>query len=99
MKFIAPKNALEEYGEVTQLNDEGVSIKINLKDIIKRAEPDDADLDDMFERCGDDVECVFREMLGDYFDRPNFQIDDRWSPDVDEREYNDTLNSYLGDIR
>lgn len=95
----ALRNALEEYGEVTQLNDEGASIKINLKDIIKRSEPDDNDLDDMFERCGDDIECVFREMLGDYFDRPDFQIDDRWSPDVDEREYNDTLNSYLGDIR
>jgi hypothetical protein len=97
--YRALRNALEEYGEVTQLNDDGARIKINLKDIIKRAEPDEDDLDDMFERCGDEVECVFREMLGDYFDRPDFQIDDRWSPDIDEREFNNTLNSYLGDIR
>jgi hypothetical protein len=93
------RNALEEYGEVTKLNDEGAIIKINLQDIINKSEPDEDDLDDMFERCGDEIDCVFREMLGDYYDKPDFRIDDRWSPDIDEREFNDTLNSYLGDIR
>lgn len=97
--YNALRNALEEYGEVTKLNDDGTIIKINLQDIIDKAEPDENDLDDMFERCGDEIDCVFREMLGDYYDKPDFRIDDRWSPDIDEREFNNTLNSYLGDIR
>lgn len=97
--YNALRNALEEYGEVTKLNDDGAIIKINLQDIINKAEPNEDDLDDMFERCGDEIDCVFREMLGDYYDKPDFRIDDRWSPDIDEREFNNTLNSYLGDIR
>ena len=40
------RNALEEYGEVTKLNDEGATIKINLQDIINKVEPDEDDLDD-----------------------------------------------------
>ena len=93
------RNALGEYGEVTKLNDEGATIKINLQDIINKAEPDEDDLDDMFERCDDGIECVFREMLGDYYDKPDFRVDERWSPDIDERDLNITLNDYLGDIR
>ena len=93
------RNALEEYGEVTKLNDEGATIKINLQDIINKMEPDEDDLDDMFERCDDGVECVFREMLGDYYDKPEFRVYDRWAPDIDERNFNSILNDYLGDIR
>jgi hypothetical protein len=93
------RNALEEYGEVTKLNDEGATIKINLQDIINKVEPDEDDLDDMFERCDDGAECVFREMLGDYYDKPDFRVDDRWTPDIDERNFNSILNDYLADIR
>ena len=93
------RNALEEYGEVTKLNDEGATIKINLQDIINKVEPDEDDLDDMFERCDDGAECVFREMLGDYYNKPDFRVDDRWTPDIDERNFNSILNDYLADIR
>lgn len=95
----ALKSALESYGEVIKMNDEGVIVKINLQDIIDGTSPDEDDLDDMFERCDDDVECVFRELLGDYYDKPDFRVDDRWYPDIDENNFNEVLNDYLGDVR
>jgi hypothetical protein len=93
------RNALGEYGEVTKLNDDGATIKINLQDIIDKEEPAEVDLDEMFERCEDDAECVFRELLGNYYDKPDFRVDDRWTPDINERNFNDVLNDYLGDVR
>jgi len=93
------RTALESIGEVTKMNDEGVNLKINLQEIIDNMSPDEDDLDDIFERCDDDNECVFRELLGDYFDKPDFRIDDRWYPDINENYYNQILNDYLGDVR
>jgi hypothetical protein len=93
------QNALEEYGNVTKLNDEGATIEINLKTVIDNHGVNEDDLDDYFERCEDSYECVFDELMGDYYEKPDFRIDDRWTPDVDERYFNETLNDYLGDVR
>jgi hypothetical protein len=93
------RTALESIGEVTKMNDEGVNLKINLQELIDNMAPDEDDLDDVFERCDDDNECVFRELLGDYFDKPDFRIDDRWYPDINENYFNQVLNDYLGDVR
>jgi hypothetical protein len=93
------QNALEDYGTVTKLNDEGATIEINLKTVIDNHGINEDDLDDYFERCEDSYECVFDEIMGDYYDKPDFRIDDRWTPDVDERYFNEILKDYLGDGR
>jgi hypothetical protein len=93
------QNALEEYGNVIKLNDEGATIEINLKTVIDNHGVNEDDLDDYFERCEDRYECVFDELMGDYYEKPDFRIDDRWTPDVDERYFNEILNDYLGDVR
>jgi len=95
----ALQNALEEYGTVTKLNDEGATIEINLKTVIDNHGVNEDDLDDYFERCEDSYECVFDELMGDYYEKPDFRIDDRWTPDVDERYFNEILNDYLGEVR
>jgi len=95
----ALKSALEEYGEVTQLNDEGAIIRIDLQKIIENLGVNEDDLDSYFERCGDRYECVFDELMGDYNDKPDFRVDDRWTPDVNEDYFNEILNDYLGDVR
>jgi len=95
----ALKSALENYGEVTQLNDEGAIIRINLQTVIDNHGVNEDDLDDYFERCEDRYECVFDELMGDYYDKPDFSIDERWSPDVNENYFNEILNDYLGDVR
>jgi len=93
------QNALEEYGIVTKLNDEGATIEINLKTVIDNHGVNEDDLDDYFERCEDSYECVFDELMGDYYEKPDFSIDDRWTPDVNEIYFNEILNDYLGDVR
>jgi len=95
----ALQNALEEYGEVTKLNDEGAIIIIDLQKVIENHGINEDDLDSYFERCGDRYECVFDEVMGDYYDKPDFSIDERWTPDVNEDYFNEILNDYLGDVR
>ena len=93
------RDALEEYGEVTKLNDEGVNITINLKDVADKMGVGDDELDEYYENCGDDnPSCVFDEIMGQYYDKPRFRIDDRWSPDIDDEDFNSYLNDRLYDI-
>jgi len=95
----ALQSALEDYGEVTKLNDEGAIIIIDLQKVIENHGVNEDDLDDYFERCEDRYECVFDELMGDYYDKPDFSIDERWTPDVNEDYFNEILNDYLGDVR
>lgn len=93
------RNALSEYGEVVRLNDEGALIRIDIQTIIDSSGIDEDELDEIFEeRCDGSTQCVFGELVGDYFDRPNFSVDDRWTPDVDDEGFNDTLSDRLSDI-
>jgi hypothetical protein len=93
------KSALEEIGEVIKMNDEGVTLRIDLQKVIDDVSPDEDDLDEMYDRCDDSPECVFRELIGDYYDKPNFYVDSRWSPDVNENYFNEVLYDRLSDIR
>jgi hypothetical protein len=92
------KEALSDYGDVLKLNDEGAIIRVNLGDIINNMSFDEDQVDGFFETCGDDPSCVFQEMLGDYYDKPRFSLDDRWYPDIDENDFNSYLNDRLGEI-
>ena len=92
------KSALEEYGEVLNLNDEGALIKINLTSVIDNIGADETEVDDAFERCNDDPSCVFGELLGDYYDKPRMRLDDRLYPNIDEEDFNSYLNDRLYDI-
>jgi hypothetical protein len=93
------RNALETYGDLTQLNDDGARITIDLQEYVDKIGVSDDDLDQYFENCGDDdLYCVFNEILGAYGDKPDFNIDSRWSPDIDERNFNNILDDKLNDI-
>jgi len=97
----ALESCLEEYGEVIKLNDEGAVVRINLQTIIDNYGVDEDDLDNYFDNCNDNYQCVFEELMGEYNDKPDFRrkIDDRWTPDVNEDYFNEILNDYLGDVR
>ena len=90
------KGNLEEYGRVEQMNDEGVILHVNIEPYLD--DLDESWFDDYMERCGDDFECVFYEMVrNDDIDKPKFSIDDRWYPSIDERNFNDMLSDYLSE--
>ena len=93
------KDALEEWGEVIKMDDTGVRVRIDtakyIEDYIDYY--GDESFEDAFERCNEDVECVFVEIL-DNIDKPNFSIDERWYPSIDSGNFNDTLSDRLAEI-
>jgi hypothetical protein len=95
MLYKTLKEATEELGEVTQFNDEGVVINIDMEKYLN--DLDDGWYEDYMERCDDDLRCVFGEMIGNEIDKPKFSIDDRWYPSIDGGNFNDMLSDYLSD--
>jgi len=92
------RSALEEYGDVTQLNDEGVKIRIDLRTVIDNMGLGEEEVDEIFERCDESASCAFDEMMGEYYEKPKFRLDDRWSPDIDDEDFNSHLNDRLSEI-
>lgn len=92
------RNALDDYGQVTKLNDTGATIRVNLKNIIDNMGYGEDEMDEFFEKCDDDPNCVFHELLGEYYDKPRFYLDDRWSPDIDDGDFNYYLKDRLSEI-
>lgn len=97
------KDACEEYGEVTQFNDEGVHINIDFKEVVENAFGKDYMNDEDFveimeDRCDWDPECFFDEFLDPYTEKPSFKYDDRWYPSVDDNNFNSILNDRLSEV-
>jgi hypothetical protein len=102
------KNQLEEalsnYGDVEKMNDEGVTIKINLSEILKNNF--EGDYDEILEWIEDkgfeptDFDGIFRELMMDdpYGDKPEYSMDDRWTPDVDNANFNSVLSYRLSEF-
>lgn len=95
------KNALSTYGTVISMDDNGVTIDVNLEDLIEGI--NEEEMDEIIERCDDNsdfnAECVFTELVSDgYIEKPRFDIDDRWYPSVDEQHFNEILNDRLNEI-
>lgn len=84
------KNKLKEWGTLIELDDTGAVIEVNLGDFLD--EVDEDYLQDAMERCNDDRECVFHEMVYDgTIEIPSFYLDDRYSPSADEEDFNQIL--------
>lgn len=91
------KDCLEEYGQVEKMDDTGVILNINVEKYINELKDDY--LDEYMERCDDDIECVFLEMLGEGdIDKPKFDVDDRWYPDINDGYFNEMLDDYLHEV-
>lgn len=92
------KDALEEYGTVEQMNDEGVTLQVDVSKYLD--EVGETQFDEFLENCDDDIKCVFYEIVsGDYIKKPKWDPDDRWYPDVNEGYFNEMLSDYLDDAR
>jgi len=96
------KGAFSEFGNVISMNDEGVTIEIDLEDLISSNKIDDETMDELIERCGDDTadaECLFSELMGDgYIEKARFDVDNRWYPSIDKNNFNEILNDRLSEI-
>jgi hypothetical protein len=93
------KDALSEYGRILELNDTGVVIEIDLYDLISQYNISDEILDETYEACGDDIKCVFEELLGhNDIEKPSYEPSEYYSPDMDNGYYNEILNERLDEI-
>jgi hypothetical protein len=92
------KDALQEYGTIQKMDDTGVILHINTEPFLDQIHDDY--LDDYMERCDDDIECTFKEIVmeGD-IDRPKWDPDERWYPSVDNNYFNEMLSNYLDDAK
>ena len=92
------KDALQEYGTIEKMTDEGVILHIDTKRYFDDVNPDY--LDDYFERCDDEIECTFKELVSEgEIEKPKWDPDERWYPSVDNGYYNDMLSDYLSDVK
>ena len=96
------KGAFSEFGNVISMNDEGVTIEIDLEDLISSNKIDDETIDELIERCGGDTadaECLFILLMGDgYIEKARFDVDNRWYPSIDKNNFNEILNDRLSEI-
>ena len=94
------ESKLEEYGTVLKLNDEGAEIQINLQSFVDQHVDNDEWLLECLDTCGEtNSECIFDEVIGAYdFEKPRWNFDDRYYPDVDSRFFNDMLSDRLSDF-
>ena len=91
------KEALSEYGLITKMDDSGVDIEVNVEPFLNQIS--DEWQDDVLERCNDDMSCVFAELVYDgTIDKPKFDIDDRWTPDIDDDFFNSMVKDRLSEF-
>jgi len=92
------KDALSEYGEITKMDDTGVDIEVNVEPFLNSIGNNEWE-DDVLERCNDDMSCVFAELVYDgTIDKPKFDIDDRWTPDIDDNYFNSMVKDRLSEF-
>jgi len=88
------KNALEYWGTVSELNDSGAVIEVNIDDFLDNV--DAGEVEDAMDRCDGDRECTFHELVSDgNIESPKFYLDDRYTPTANRENFNEILQDTL----
>lgn len=92
------KNALEDYGQVESLDDEGAKIIIDVSYFFGQLNDDNL-INEIIDDCKQDFRCVFYELVAyGHIDKPKFYLDDRWTPYVSDSEFNESLKWRLEEL-
>ena len=93
------KDCLEELGEVLKMDDSGVTLVVDTEKYFDINTLSDERYDDLIHDCGgEDIPCMFKEMLGEEIEKPTFSISDYYEPDVDDGGFNEILSDRLSEI-
>lgn len=96
--YKALKEALEELGIVNKMDDEGVVLRVNVGKYLDELGEDV--YEEITDRCDDNLECMFDEMLGEWIDKPDFSFNDNYySPDINNEFFNEILQERLDEIK
>jgi hypothetical protein len=92
-------NALGELGEVIEVGEQKIKLKIEIDKLINEDYCDDGDIEINYEECSNEPKCVLRQLIdGGCIDAPTFNHDERYEPDVDKVSFNEELASHLENI-
>lgn len=93
------KDCLGELGEVLKMDDSGVTLVVDTEKHFDINTLSDERYDDLIHDCGgEDIPCMFKEMLGEEIDKPNFSISDYYEPDPFAGGFNEILSDRLSEI-
>lgn len=89
-----------EYGDVVSMDDRGVEINVDLDDLIQTHNVYDEFIDEISEdRCDGEIKCIFEELISDgYIEKPRFNVNDHWYPNINRQNFNEILNDRLNEI-
>ena len=92
------ENAIQEYGTIEKMNSEEIIFHVNMEYYLDKIGEDY--FDEYMDRCDDDLDCVFEELVNDgEIDKPEFSPDERWYPSIDDDNLNSILEDRLSDVR
>jgi hypothetical protein len=90
------KSAVEEYGEVIKMNDEGIMFDVDVEQWLSL---DDEWVINKIEEFDGDIAEMFEEMVwSGGIDTPKFNPDDRYIPDVNKEHFNEMLSDRLSEF-
>jgi len=94
------KSKLEVYGTLLELNDEGAKIDVDLQSFVDEHVSDEEWLFKTLDDCGEtNYSCILGEVVEHWnFEKPKWNFDDRYYPDVDKAVFNDVLVDRLSDF-
>lgn len=95
------KDAFEEYGTVEEFSEKGILLSFDIGNDIINFYYDEPELIEVIldERCDNDINCVFIELIREGFiEKPEFYIDSRYTPGLDKKIFNEVLFERLGEI-
>ena len=81
------------------MDDSGVTLVVDTEKYFDINTLSDERYDDLIHDCGgEDIPCMFKEMLGEEIEKPTFSISDYYEPDVDDGGFNEILSDRLSEI-
>ena len=90
------ESCLEELGTVSQMNDNGVRIQIDLGDYFSKEKI----LSFMEEHNTENLKELFDELIyNGAIEQPKFTLDERWYPSIDDEYFNSILSDRLLEIK
>jgi hypothetical protein len=88
------KKCLEEYGNVIEMNHEGVKMEVDLNRFINEIPENEFDV--AVEDCKEEPECVFDFLLYEgHIEKPKFELNENWYPNIDKDIFNESLKERL----
>ena len=92
------RDVTEELGTIVEWGENNISIEIDMENAVIEHSTWET-FEDALERCNGDLRCAYEEMVSNNdIEKPKFDPDERFTPDVDDNLFNEILIDRLNEI-